>query len=593
MTAPTRNNDTPTPRSASADPPVRSPPSTNNPPKCHDHHTKTSMTQTRPTTTIMMLLLATTLLAAGIAHAQNVTSEPDRPTGEEGPQNLTLQGTFHDGDTNDPVLSVDLEIRNEWHDEDARGHDRIHQETDDGSFQANVSQGHIRLVAIAEGYERVHASFALDDDANLEVPMKPAGDEGSNLQGTILSDDGRPLTDANVQITPTRDATQDREGHHEHAIDVNGEDVPLRYDSQLDTHAWERTDEEGRFRAHLAAGTYEVRAHDPDHIRGHDQVTLDAGASHNVTLMLTSIPEASVQIHGTILDQGTGEPIPNAHITVVNDRWGQHERVYADANGEYQADATPGPLLVEARAGQYGTLPCEKAMDGAEPAYGDRCRIERDNAYLPRVTMLEASENETVSVDLELKEAPTPDATISGWVVNQTSEEGIEGATIQVRNEVTGDWGTATTDEHGSFTIPVHPGYYTVRAQHPDHPVAGINAEVSPGEEQRVTIEAPPGPVHDRHGMHPMPVYAEDDAHHTAVSAGGEAPRSQSTSDAGMEASDEASGTAGTQAYEGSEGGLGPYQEGEQPIPWFGALGTIALIGVGAAFGSRRSGRRG
>ncbi len=538
-----------------------------------------------------VLLVAGALAFAGAAHASENGSAASASTqpaeAGEAPEDLNLSGILYDVDTDQRLPNVTLHLDNVWIDEQGdgeamRGGTAKEFVTDeDGAFEANVSDGEIMLRIEEDGYHGVRAHFDIQDDVHLEVPMEPLEEDPAHLEGTIVSTDGDPIEDARIDISPNQD--DDHAGPDQRTLEADGHQIQLRYRVGLDTHAWERTDEDGSFSAQLAPGAYTVRTHAPDHVANQAEIELAQGQTHQEEIVLKAVPDATVAVEGTVVDAETGEPLPGAHVDIVNDRWGEHARVYTDQDGAFQADTVPGPLLVNARADREDSVPCDHAPNDAEEIYRDRCRLDRAHDYLPNVQMVSADDGEQVTLEIQLPRAPAHDATLSGWVINETSQEGIQNATVTVRNEVTGDWGQATTDEDGSFVIEVQAGYYTIRAQHPEHPDAGINAELDAGEEAQITIEAPPGPAHDRH-PHVMPVDDTAARHdeHPEPEPMHESDEAYSSSGGMAEATPQETGNAGTQAYESSEEGLGPYPGGQQEAPLVSVAGTIALVILGA-----------
>ncbi len=64
------------------------------------------------------------------------------------------------------------------------------------------------------------------------------------------------------------------------------------------------------------------------------------------------------------------------------------------------------------------------------------------------------------------------DGTIAGTVVDQAGKA-VDNATVEVRNEISGDAKTATTDDNGKFSIPALPvGTYTIRVASPGFALA-------------------------------------------------------------------------------------------------------------------------
>jgi len=556
---------------------------------------RTRTDSTRAMWTIALALLAGAAVAfalavPGQASEERVTSAdaPPEEKGDPGPQDLVLNGTVHDED-GAGLADVDVHVMNRWVDDSGEEDDRGRyiqtvKADENGDFEAQVSEGEVEIMVDEDGYKQLIASLDVESNRTVDLPMR-ADDDVAQLEVTVQVD-GEPLDARVIASSDERGSSTSAERSVRESGEGSEEGLRLEYRSSARSHAYESTGEDGTVTLELEPGTYEVAARADGHIR--EEVTVEVENETAVELSPIPVPDATLTVRGTVLDAETGEPVPHASVNVVNDRWGERQHVPADEDGVYEVQVPPGPVLVEAEADRSYVVECERAPGDAEPAYDDRCRAERATGYLPRVAPANGTAGEQVTVDLELPRAPAHDATLSGWVINETSEEGIPNATVTVRNEGTGERGHATTDEDGSFRIEVPAGYYTVRAHHPEHPAAAANAEVGAGEEARVVLEAPPGPAHrDRPHVMPHPQHegatAED-------AAGGDGEAREADTAAGARAPDETT-------YEGSGGGLGAYTAGEDgesraPAPGPGVLATVAAAGLGAlALGARLGSR--
>lgn len=529
--------------------------------------------------------LALTLAATGQAVEGNnasgdmtVTRSDEEPYGDPGPQNLHLNGTVVDED-GQGLGGVELLVENHWvnrsdEEDDERGHYRQTVATDENGFYSlNVSEGHIEIRIDEDGYQQLNAGFEIHEDRTVELPMRAEDEDAARLEVTVRVDG--EIEDARVSVRPAEDET--RGASESRSVRKTGDGIRLHYRSTVQDHAYERTDGDGTVTVELKPGTYEVQARADDHVPDRATVELAANETTAVELSPVPVPADSLEVGGIVRDADSGEPVPGARVQVVNDRWGERAYAYADTEGRWSVSLPPGPVLVMGEADRGDVVPCEGAPEDAEPAHGDRCRVDRTPGYLERVAMANGSAGERVEVDLDLPRAPAYDATISGWVINETSEEGVPNATVTVRNALTGDWGRAEADADGSFSIDVQAGYYTVRAAHPDHPAGVENVRVDAGEEERIALEVPPGPAYQDRRYHAMPgpVYAEHGD--SGAVADGDAASGTAERETGVE--DDEPG--GEPAYEGAGGGLGAYTSDSESSAEALGVGVLATLAVG------------
>jgi hypothetical protein len=178
-------------------------------------------------------------------------------------------------------------------------------------------------------------------------------------------------------------------------------------------------------------------------------------------------------------------------------------------------------------------------------------------------------------MDFKLIPRPAPTSAFQGYVLNATDNKAIPDAVVTFYNELTRDWGSATTDQDGSYKISVHAGYYSVRIWAPHHFDGVANLEIGQKETQRQDFVLEPG--EKRYGYWGHGGYAVADK---AASPG--PPSSEQRAEGPPMPSQ------GQRAYVGAGGGLGPYQEvsaGGKSPGFEGLLVGLALIGV--AFGRR------
>lgn len=443
---------------------------------------------------------------------------------------------------------------------------------DDGTYALELPPGRVDLEARKDGYDVSRGDLHLDRHRRVDVPVRASETPAARLGGVLVSDGGEAVADAHVRVhwdrggcgdrhcpreTPADDASRESDG-----VRFRVEPAASRYDSTT-------TGADGRWNLSVHPGTVQLRARAPDHLPARERLEVQGGEERRVNLTLEAIPGDSVRLQGRVTDAETGEPVDRARVQVENHRWGTRNGTWTDEEGAYEVRVEPGYAVVtvaaerDRRCVQAHATATTATAGGDEPA-GDRtagstvvrpepCPHEEEQGpgYLPRHRTLVAEAGEDRTFSPALRPAPARSAVLTGWVVNASSQEGVEGATLAVRNEVTGQRGWATTDGDGAFRVNVTPGYYTLRApvrQHRDaYFPATRNVEVAPDETRTVALNLTPGTPRHRCCV----VYGA-----VAVEDGARASGGQAGASGGAAPDDE---TAPDGTFRGSGGDLGPY----------------------------------
>ncbi len=191
-------------------------------------------------------------------------------------------------------------------------------------------------------------------------------------------------------------------------------------------------------------------------------------------IILTTVPgdDGFVTIRGRVTDMITGEGIGNAEVIFnheYNDDRDGYVRVLTGRDGMFTASLVPGTHMVWVNADGYQT-------------YRSRYRTG-DELFI------------------RLEPVPEPDARISGFVLDETNEEGIVNATVSLvpsygewcrcTDEPWGPWYqgyyTTMTQRDGSYTLDVISGVYHVYINSRTH--YGWNDEVIIGRDQNITLD--------------------------------------------------------------------------------------------------------
>lgn len=558
---------------------------------------------------------------AELEHQQDFQLER-QPEPQSG-QSILLNGTVYDRETDQPVADAVIQISNyydpavsddgnatkvapEYHHRES-GYQRFHVvSAEDGTWAINVNPGTVNLWVEHERYDYTRGSFDVAENASIDIPMRPADDGGVVLNGVLRSTDGTPLQGW-VSVSPDRSTRCDGDVCYAHAEPADAQPSESEdgfwFEPRGDRYGHTETDADGNWSIRTFPGALRVYAnadydHKQQYLPTEKRVQAEAGDNLTVALELTPIPADSVKVTGTVADASDGSPVPHASVSAQNQKWGSYNSTQTADDGTYTIWVKPGYVILEVRAWERYWVPCEPKAVAVEDSsassssgyYEARAVApepycepkERDHAYFPRVTTFTAVEGDQKTFDADLTRFPKPDATFTGWVVNASSQTGIEGAVVTFYNERTRDWGQATTDANGSYKIQVHAGYYTVRAYADGYFDAVLNADIGQDTTKKLNVAMEPG--QKRWGYHCCYGLAEPVAYE---SADGATARAGGFEGGSQDAGASSPSPDGAQMYSGEGGGLGPYDPAADldneggGAPGFGSL--VAALAAASA----------
>lgn len=533
---------------------------------------------------------------SGTQLVHEVDLELSREGSTGGEDTVLLRGRTVEKGTDEPAPEVRLTVENRYEGPDGEhGQARVEVRSNaNGTYVLELRPGWVSLEARGDGYDVTRAGFALEEDREVDVPMRPTEHAAVELSGRLLAPNGTAVPDGHVRVEPDRSGDCDadacaqpiRDDGHER-VERDGVGFTIR--SAADPYASTRADEDGTWRLTTREGAIRVTARAPEHLPARRSLDAAAGEEHSVNLTLTPIPPDSVTLDGRVEDAASGDPVPGATIRVENQAWGDHAWARTDANGTFTLSTKPGYTIVTVEADDPHETVCaphaERAVSTSSEAGEDHegaressssppgsiepepaCRsVEREHAYRPQALTLVPEAEETRNLDVALEPRPAPSATLEGWIVNASSQEGIGNATLSLVNEDSGARGRAEADADGSFTVDVTPGYYTVRARAEGHYDAVQNVHVPRDETQRIAVEMTPGEPRHRsccivYAAHPEATAANatDAGGSTGSDGTSSGPTTRATATDGAEAD------APSSRFEGGPGGLGPYQPGAE-----------------------------
>ncbi|HVM46154.1 MAG TPA: carboxypeptidase-like regulatory domain-containing protein [Candidatus Thermoplasmatota archaeon] len=502
------------------------------------------------------------------------------------------------------------------------------------SFKLAAGQGWINVY-----YEEWRASdgreIDVSADATVDFTFATPPPKDAIIEGRVVDANGNPVRGAEVSL----------QGRCCHIIPMPAEDVPYREGNTStgggssgngsgasgataiaspriapppyyhDDYATTYTDDDGRFRFAAYGGPRQVTAW----AKGYAQTTVEVDAVPNETtrveLTLEKVPESDAVIAGRVIDARTGAPLAGAQVSVRSLEWGRYGWAETGPDGSFRVTTVPG--WTEISVNYYPRHEEPMPLADADAASKPMILPVRGPQYYPdmQLVKLRSGEN-TLNAALEPK--PQPNIALVGYVVDPETKKAVSGARVNVWNHENGDWGEAVTDATGSYKILVRPGHYSGSAWKEGYLGGTQSFRVGEDASQRVDILLPSGTpkyapcygADDGCGSYPMPAYAEPmgaPAVSEDAKAGGLAAASAPSPTAAAPPATTAADLDRTrgQSFEGSGGGLPPYdpEDGAAPrtgedgtqgdvvqVPGLGALGAaLALVGAAVLAMRRRT----
>lgn len=477
----------------------------------------------------------------------------------------------------------------------------------DGRFSVSVQAGYWSIDVQAPGFQPASQHLLIDgSEVSFQLLRIPPQD--GRLSGLVHDQDGNPVADARVSLYNYGGccyATPASEGAADMAYSR-----PYYYSGENYTF----TDAQGRFSMGAYSGENSLSVSKDGYAYHSRGVSVAPDQATSIDVQLLKFPPKTARIEGKVVDAKTGDPAPFLSINLQSPEYGIYECSQASGSssgggvtaspakpmsigiaeesypapdypacaitvkddGTFEGMVTPGYGILSVYADWWASCAMEDSRGYSSPSFSD-CGPEYYSFATSRVLEGDA----TTTFDVRLRSRPAPDAEVSGYVLDAESGKAIPGAQVSFSNQDTYGYGTATTDQDGSYRILLRSGYHSVMVWADGHlhwqgvldvrsGETPFDVEVQPGQEANSYY----GPYY---GGGVAYAHAEDSA---AKSSG--APRAQSDGLASQSSGND-------EQYHDLGGGLGSYDPAARAdqldpaadgSPGLGLLAMVAAIGA-------------
>lgn len=364
----------------------------------------------------------------------------------------------------------------------------------DGTFTVPATAGYRNVNANdAPGFQDSY-EYRLVDGTPLVIKLQALPPPDAYISGLVRDQDGNPVAGARVDASSyggpypyasDMPATEPGGGSGGSSSGVASPAMYPYYGGGNHT----TTGADGRYRIGVYSGSISVTVSKDGHATRYANLEVAKGqtATHDVELL--KYPPKTAHIAGRVTDADSGKGLQAVSISIRASEYGiyecsdnglQPEPVYYSkmaaesmpirdpgpnscaikiaADGTFSADVTPGYSVIDVYYQQY--LTCAETSD-ADGSGSRTCGP--DYFSWTRTIVLRDGDNR---IDIKLEPRPSPDATVSGYVLDAGADgedpKPIPGATLWFTNQDNGAYGQATTDQDGSFKVRLRSGYHTI-----------------------------------------------------------------------------------------------------------------------------------
>ncbi|MEA3203442.1 MAG: Carboxypeptidase regulatory-like domain [Thermoplasmata archaeon] len=515
-----------------------------------------------------------------------------------------------------------------------------------GAFVLKMDAGERTFSVDKDGRKLFAEPRFVDGTQSLTLQVPPGPRPDAALHGTVADQDGRPIAGIEVRSygggpccyaydaaassgtttsssTTTTASSPNSGGSSGVAIAAR----PYYYDGGNVT----TTDAAGRYRLGVFGGNgVSVNVYRDGYVGFNKYVQVAQGEDKLLDIQLLKFPAKTAHLEGKVVDPATGKGLRFVSINVQSPAYGLNEcsadpsdntrtmaptpmpapeQGSASPEGSGTVGATSSSMAYPYDGGGYNGCAITIHPDGSfsgnvTPGYTiiqvyydayRACPPPSDGNYRPCLpeyygwtqTMTLAADA-TTPLTVRLEQRPAPDAVLSGYLLDDDTGKPLVGAQVSFSGEDGAGYGSATTDQDGSYRVRMRSGHLSVYASAEGHLQWQGTLTVADGETP-LDIRLTAGEQAGGGCCYGCCYYADKAMAQGAPASAGRTYTSSATASP-MVASAGGGGGANA-AFEDLHGGLGPYDpaarqhalaQSGHASPGAGILLLLGLVGCAA-----------
>ncbi len=409
----------------------------------------------------------------------------------------------------------------------------------------------------------------------LMLPLAQA----ASLSGQILDQHGDPVAGADVYLHQW--AEYPKEDHVEECS-PDGTCRAMAPSYQEYHSAQTKTGSDGRYKLEAIQGWGQISVSKQGYAGAYEGLQVDNDTV--LDLKMLKFPDKTAHIEGRITSGG--QPIRYASLSIENPEFGVYEcsvhvedqqgEPRMEGSGEVAPSSPPPsdastassePTSTSMIAPDYYDPGCAITIQADGTFSGDvtpgysiiRVYVQswRDSdreEYYPLSRVMTLPADATTRLDLQVTARPGPDARLSGYVIDATTQKAIPGAQVSFGNLDGYGWANAQTDKDGSYRVALRSGMNQISVWAEGYFPWEGQLVLAAGDDRRYDIVVTPG--ESKYGGYCCIAYAEDRAMAAESDGGVKAAASPSSPSSPAAGNEEGGENA---AFEDLGGGLGPY----------------------------------
>jgi len=346
---------------------------------------------------------------------------------------------------------------------------------ENGYFELdNLPAGRYGIEFRADGFESFADSFSLSSNENKEYVIELKSSQPSSekkpdavIEGYVKdAKTGSPIEGTSVSISGGLRTLETPEIYPAPPEGWGG------YNSTI-------TDENGYYEMECWSGESWVYVYSTGYRDYSTQATIEENETKRLDVDLEPKPPKTAKIWGYVVDKETGEPIAG-FVGNTPDEESLRKEVWVYLNNQEESDWAS---VQTDENGYYGIM-----------TYPGYCAIDvLSNDYYPYRTTIDAKENDSIILNVQLKPRPGPDCVLYGQVLDASTGKPVEEALVNAWSEETYAYGGGKTDQDGRYEIKLIHGYHSMYVWAENYFSYSTVFEINQGERHELNLVLKPG----------------------------------------------------------------------------------------------------